>query len=82
MVLLWNSCPPNTDRSLHYPQIRVAVDRWTCAQRLSHTVLNESVPPVSRWPSSGIAVLQIADRSLHYPQVRIVQSYVGYLYEL
>ncbi|OMJ17250.1 hypothetical protein AYI69_g7495, partial [Smittium culicis] len=42
-------------------EIRIAVDRWTCAQRLSQTVLNESVPPVSRWSSSGIAILRIAD---------------------
>ncbi|OMJ15072.1 hypothetical protein AYI69_g8331 [Smittium culicis] len=53
-------------------QIRVAVDRWTRAQRLSQTVLNESVPPVSRWSSIGIAVLQIADRCLHYPQPGIL----------
>ncbi|OMJ28592.1 hypothetical protein AYI69_g1931 [Smittium culicis] len=55
-----------------YLLIRIAADRWTCAQSLSQAVLNESVPPVSRWSSSGIAVLRIADRCLHYPQPRIV----------
>ncbi|OMJ30151.1 hypothetical protein AYI69_g306, partial [Smittium culicis] len=53
-------------------ETRIAVDRWTYARKLSQTVLNESVPPVSRWSSSGIAVLRIADRCLHYPQQRIV----------
>ncbi|OMJ22933.1 hypothetical protein AYI69_g5193 [Smittium culicis] len=53
-------------------EIRIAVVRWACAQKLSQTVLNEWVPPVSRWSSSGIAVLRIAGRCLHYPQPRIV----------
>ncbi|OMJ17965.1 hypothetical protein AYI69_g7223 [Smittium culicis] len=52
--------------------ISIAFERWTCAQRLCQNVLNESVPPISRRPSSGIAVLRIVDRCLHYPQPRIV----------
>ncbi|OMJ18489.1 hypothetical protein AYI69_g4945 [Smittium culicis] len=72
--------PRSPTLSWYTAKIRIAVDRRTCAQRLSQTVLNESVPSVSRWFSSGIAVLRIADRCLHFPQRRIVQSYVKFWY--
>ncbi|OMJ17565.1 hypothetical protein AYI69_g7375 [Smittium culicis] len=48
-------------------EIRIVVDRWTCAQLLSQSVLNEYVNPVSRWSPSGIP-----DHCLRYPQPRIV----------
>ncbi|OLY78309.1 hypothetical protein AYI68_g7645 [Smittium mucronatum] len=41
--------------------------------RLCLSCAKRSVPPVSRWSSSGIAVLRIAVRYLHYSQPRIVQ---------
>ncbi|OLY78996.1 hypothetical protein AYI68_g6945, partial [Smittium mucronatum] len=44
--------------------------------RLCLSYAKRSVPSVSRWSSSGVAVLQIAVRCLLYYQPRIVQRCV------
>ncbi|OLY85158.1 hypothetical protein AYI68_g654 [Smittium mucronatum] len=46
--------------------------------RLCLSCAKRSVPPVSRCPSSGIAVLRIAVRCLHYSQPSLAQRYLKF----
>ncbi|OLY83957.1 hypothetical protein AYI68_g1892 [Smittium mucronatum] len=61
-------------------EIRLTVERLAFALDNASECAKLSIIPVSRWSSSGTAILRIAMCRPHYSQPRIVQRCMEFLY--